>query len=80
MNIAMAERHSSAAQPLKDKTSLITGSTSGIGLGIARALAGAGSSIILNGFGKAEEIEATQKSVGSDFGELQSSRKPDLLE
>ena len=41
MNIAMTERAMAiAASPLKDKVALITGSTSGIGLGIARALAG----------------------------------------
>ena len=60
MNIAMTKRSMAAAQPLKDKVSLVTGSTSGIGLGIARALAAAGSSVILNGFGKPEEIAATQ--------------------
>jgi NAD(P)-dependent dehydrogenase (short-subunit alcohol dehydrogenase family) len=37
---------------------LVTGSTSGIGLGIARALAAAGSGVVLNGFGKPEEIKA----------------------
>ena len=46
------------AQALKGKVSLITGSTSGIGLGIARALAGAGSDVVLNGFGKPEKIES----------------------
>ena len=68
MNIAMTEHGSSAAHPLKDKTSLITGSTSGIGLGIARALAAVGSSIILNGFAKPEEIAATKKAIASEFG------------
>ena len=66
MNIAMTERGVSTAQPLKDKVSLVTGSTSGIGLGIARALAAAGSAVVLNGFGKPEEIEATQ--VGHRVG------------
>ena len=42
MTIALTERAISAAKPLKDKVSLVTGSTSGIGLGIARALAAAG--------------------------------------
>jgi 3-hydroxybutyrate dehydrogenase len=46
----------------------VTGSTSGIGLGIARALAGAGAAVVLNGFGKPEEIEAVQAAIGTDFG------------
>ncbi|HUU23941.1 MAG TPA: 3-hydroxybutyrate dehydrogenase [Methyloceanibacter sp.] len=50
------------------QVSLVTSSTSGIGLGIARALATAGSAIILNGFGKPEDIEAAQAGITSDFG------------
>ncbi|MCC0058907.1 MAG: 3-hydroxybutyrate dehydrogenase [Hyphomicrobiaceae bacterium] len=57
-----------ATQPLKDKISLVTGSTSGIGLGIARALAAAGSAVILNGFGKPEEIEAAQAGIRDNYG------------
>ena len=38
------------------KTAIVTGSTSGIGLGIAGALAGAGANIVLNGFGEPEAI------------------------
>jgi 3-hydroxybutyrate dehydrogenase len=68
MNIAMSERGKAAAQGLRDKVSLITGSTSGIGLGIARALAGAGSAVVLNGFGKPEDIEAEQEAIRQDFG------------
>jgi 3-hydroxybutyrate dehydrogenase len=68
MNIAMTERGVSIAKPLKDKVSLVTGSTSGIGLGIARALAAAGSPVVLNGFGKPEEIKATQQAITSEFG------------
>lgn len=41
---------------LHGKIALITGSTSGIGLGIARALAAAGADVALNGFGDAQEI------------------------
>ncbi len=52
---------------LKNKTAIITGSTSGIGLGIARSLAGAGANIVLNGFGDAAEIEKTRKAIEADF-------------
>jgi 3-hydroxybutyrate dehydrogenase len=69
MNIAVAEREVvSPMAHLKNKVSLVTGSTSGIGLGIARALAGAGSAVVLNGFGKVEEIEAAQDAIRADFG------------
>jgi 3-hydroxybutyrate dehydrogenase len=68
MNIAMTERATAiAAKPLQDRVALITGSTSGIGLGIARALAGAGAAVVLNGFGKPEEIAATQAAITKDF-------------
>ncbi len=57
-----------AARPLEGRVSLVTGSTSGIGLGIARALAAAGSAVVLNGFGKPEDIAETQARIGSEFG------------
>ena len=56
MNIAIRPHNSKIGQALEGKVSLVTGSTSGIGLGIARALAAAGSEIVLNGFGKPEEV------------------------
>ena len=67
MNIVMTQRNKVAARALDGKVSLVTGSTSGIGLGIARALAAAGSTIVLNGFGKPEEIAATQSRLASEF-------------
>jgi 3-hydroxybutyrate dehydrogenase len=52
---------------LKGKSALITGSTSGIGLGIARALAGQGSNIMLNGLGDPEKIEITRSGLEAEF-------------
>jgi 3-hydroxybutyrate dehydrogenase len=52
----------------KGKTALVTGSTSGIGLGIATALAGRGANIVLNGFGEAAEIEKLRATLAADHG------------
>lgn len=52
---------------LKGKTALVTGSTSGIGLGIARTFAAQGANIVFNGFGDAREIEKMQSEVASEF-------------
>ncbi|MBU6397801.1 MAG: 3-hydroxybutyrate dehydrogenase [Rhodospirillales bacterium] len=52
---------------LKNKVALVTGSTSGIGLGIARALAAEGASIMLNGFGDAAEIETLRADLEKEF-------------
>ncbi len=50
---------------LKGKTALITGSTSGIGLGIAQCFADKGINIVLNGFGPAAEVEKIRKDIES---------------
>ena len=52
---------------LDGRTALITGSTSGLGLGYARALAAEGCAIMLNGFGEADAIEATRSELESEF-------------
>ena len=58
---------SSTEKPLTGRIALITGSTSGIGLGIARALAGAGAAVVLNGFGQADDIAEAQAAIARDF-------------
>ena len=50
------------------KTALITGSTSGIGLGIAKNFAAKGMNIILNGFGDAVAIEEIRSNMSKEFG------------
>ena len=53
---------------LKGKTALVTGSTSGIGLGIARAMAREGANVVLNGFGDAHEIDITCHEMANAMG------------
>ena len=53
---------------LKAKTAVVTGSTSGIGLGIAQALAKEGANVVLNGFGEQAEIEKTRAGIEKEFG------------
>ncbi|MBR1197249.1 3-hydroxybutyrate dehydrogenase [Bradyrhizobium sp. AUGA SZCCT0240] len=68
MNIQVKARDTKATRPLAGKVSLVTGSTSGIGLGIARALAEAGSEVMLNGLGVASELARTKDQIEADFG------------
>src|SRR5215213_6908970 len=53
---------------LQGKSALVTGSTSGIGLAIARAFAKEGANVTLNGFGKPDEIETARAGIERAFG------------
>ena len=53
---------------LKGKTAIVTGSTSGIGLAIAKALADAGAAVMINGFGDADAIEAERAALAEASG------------
>jgi 3-hydroxybutyrate dehydrogenase len=53
---------------MKGKTAVVTGSTSGIGLACARALAGAGANIVLNGLGTPADVERERSAIETDFG------------
>lgn len=52
---------------LKGKTAVVTGSTSGIGLAIARAYAAQGANVVINGFGAPEAIEQERAGIASEF-------------
>jgi 3-hydroxybutyrate dehydrogenase len=68
MNVAAMNHTATAGKSLQGRVALVTGSTSGIGLGIAKALAAAGAEIVLNGFGEPAAIKALQADFGRDYG------------
>jgi len=67
MNIPVKAQDLELRRPLSGKLALITGSTSGIGLGIARALASAGAHIVLNGFAAPDEAAKLQKAIAAEY-------------
>ena len=68
MTTAAIDTTPSATLPLAGRVAVITGSTSGIGLGIARALAAAGADIVINGLGDSDAIEATRDELAGIAG------------
>ena len=64
---------------LKGKTALVTGSTSGIGLAIARALAAEGAAVTLNGFGDSDEIERLRSELNAGYSDADLT-KTDAIE
>lgn len=63
---------------LKGKVAIVTGSTSGIGLGLAQSLAAEGADILLNGFGDAAEVERLRKRLAATHGVRVSYSNADL--
>ena len=55
---------------LKGKNAVVTGSTSGIGLGLARAFAKDGANVLINGFGPADAIERRSRRLVGWCGEI----------
>jgi 3-hydroxybutyrate dehydrogenase len=63
---------------LKGKNALITGSTSGIGLGMARALAAEGCGLMLNGFGDVDAIERLRSGLATEYGVQVAYNRADM--
>jgi len=61
------QEQSRLESPLSGRVAVVTGSTSGIGLGIARALAAAGAHVVINGLGEPEDIERVLGDLESDY-------------
>lgn len=78
MNIPVNTKPSQSVRALAGKVALVTGSTSGIGLGIARALAAAGADVVLNGLGDAGEIGRTRERIAAEFGVKASFSPADM--
>ena len=63
---------------LEGKTALVTGSTSGIGLAVARALAAEGARVTLNGFGDADEIARLRDEIGAGYSDADLTRPEEI--
>ena len=78
MNIQLKSQTARDARDFVGKVALVTGSTSGIGLGIAHALAAAGASVVLIGIGAADEIARTIDAIEVDHGVKTSYSAADM--
>lgn len=64
---------------LSKRNAVVTGSTSGIGLGYARALAKEGANVVINGFGAASDIEKERTAIETEFGVICHYDAADML-
>ena len=76
--LAAAEPEVMARPQLKGRSAIVTGSTSGIGLGIARAFARYGMDVMLNGFGEGAEIKRTRTAIEKKFGVKTAYSRADM--
>ncbi len=65
-----ADQNASITKPLAGRVAVVTGSTSGIGLGIAHALAEAGADLVINGLGDRDAIDVTRKTLAAHGGSV----------
>src|SRR5262249_39745971 len=66
--IVKSSEHTAARMDFSGLAAIVTGSTSGIGLGSARVFAALGMDVMLNGFGDAAAIEQARAAIEDDFG------------
>ena len=78
MSISALAAIGQAARPLAGKTAIVTGSTSGIGLGIASSLAAAGANLMLNGFGEATAIARLRDQLETEHAVTVAHHSADM--